>query len=134
MDETLLTDRQIQVMKYRKNGMTQQQVAEKIQTSKANVCTIEKSARKNILLAKKTLDVYYALDGRALCTLPAGSDLFDSVPKIVEEAGKAGVRLSADPMDIINRLRGECPHRVHGRLIKKDIDVYLDESGGLNFV
>jgi len=134
MDETLLTYRQIQVMKYRKNGMTQQQIADLIHTSKANVCTIEKSARENVLRAKKTLEIYYALDGRTLCTIPAGTDLFDTVPKIIEEAGKAGVKLTVDPMDIINRLRDECPHRIHGRLIKNDIEVFLEPSGWLNFV
>jgi HTH-type transcriptional regulator, fmd operon transcriptional regulator len=134
MDECLLTDRQIQVMKYRKSGMTQQQIADLTHTTKANVCTIEKSARENIVRAKKTLEIYYALDGRTLCTIPAGTDLFDSVPKIIEEANKAGVNLAVDQMDIINRLRDECPHRIHGRFIKKDIDVFLGESGWLNFV
>ena len=134
MEESLLTDRQILVIKYRMSGMTQQQIADMLHTSKANICTIEKSARKNIRQAKKTLEIFYSLSGQALCTVTAGTDLFDSVPQIVGEAKKAGVKLSADPMDIINRIREECPNRIHGRFIKKDIDVFLEPSGWLNFV
>ena len=48
MKDTLLTDRQKEVIRYRKKGMTQQQIADRLGTSKANICTIEKSANENI--------------------------------------------------------------------------------------
>ena len=48
MKDGLLTDRQREIHRYRKQGMTQQQIADIIKTSKANVCTIEKSAMENI--------------------------------------------------------------------------------------
>ena len=47
MKQGLLTDRQKEVLRYRKQGLTQQQIAEIIHTSKANVCTIEKAALEN---------------------------------------------------------------------------------------
>ena len=59
MKEGLLTDRQKEVLRYRKQGLTQQQIADIIDTSKANVCTIEKSAMENIRRAKETLDFLY---------------------------------------------------------------------------
>ena len=68
--------------------MTQQQVADLIHTSKANVCSIERSARENIQRAKETLEFVNTLDARLLCVLKKGSDLFDSVPLIIEEAQK----------------------------------------------
>lgn len=129
----LFTDRQLQVLRYRKIGMTQQQIADIIHTSKANVCTIEQSAHENIQRAKDTMEFFYTLDARLLCTIRAGSDLFDSVPLIVEEAKKLGIKMTSDPMDIINRLREEFPQRIHGRFIKQDIEVFLDPSGGLTF-
>ena len=53
MKDGLLTDRQMEVLRYRKQGLTQQQIADIISTSKANVCTIEKSAMENIKRAKE---------------------------------------------------------------------------------
>ena len=62
MKDGLLTERQREVLRYRKQGLTQQQIADIIATSKANVCTIEKSAMENIRRAKETLDFLYTLD------------------------------------------------------------------------
>jgi len=70
MKDGLLTDRQREVLRYRKQGMTQQQIADIIKTSKANVCTIEKSAMENIRRAKETLEFLYTLDATHLCTIP----------------------------------------------------------------
>ena len=42
MKDGLLTDRQREVLRYRKQGLTQQQIADIINTSKANVCTYRK--------------------------------------------------------------------------------------------
>ena len=82
MKDGLLNERQMEVLRYRKQGLTQQQIADIISTSKANVCTIEKSAMENIKRAKETLDFLYTLDATHLCTIPSGTDLFD-VPTIV---------------------------------------------------
>jgi Tfx family DNA-binding protein len=113
--------------------MTQQHVADLIHTSKANVCTIERSARENIQRAKETLTFVNTLDARLLCVIKKGSDLFDSVPLIIEETQKTGTQISFDQIDLINQLRNEFPHRIHGRYIKQDIEVFLETSGGLLF-
>ena len=133
MANGLFTNRQKEVPRYRKSGMTQQQVADLIHTSKANVCTIERSARENIRRAKETLEFVNTLDARLLCVIKKGSDLFDSFSLIIEEAQKTGTQISFDQIDLINRLRDEFPHRIHGRFIKQDIEVFLETSGGLLF-
>ena len=133
MADGLFTDRRKEVPRYRKSGMTQQQVADLIHTSKANVCTIERSAHENIQRAKETLEFVNTLDACLLCVLTKGSDLFDSVPLIIEEAQKTGTQMTFDQMDLINRLRDEFPHHIHGRFIKQDIEVFLETSGGLRF-
>jgi len=45
------------------------------------------------------------------------------------EMTKRGVPLPEDPMELINRLRAENPERIHGRLIKNNIDIYLLNDG-----
>jgi Tfx family DNA-binding protein len=133
MKEGLLTDRQKEVLRYRKSGMTQQQVADIIHTSKANVCTIEKSAMENIQHAKDTLYFFHTLDARHLCTLKAGSDLFDAESLIFKEAGKIDIIVATDWMNLVNRLRVELPKRIHGRLIMQDIEVFLRNDGKIEF-
>ena len=52
----LLTDMQKLILQYRKDGLTQQQIADIIGTSKANVCRHERSARENIIRAERCID------------------------------------------------------------------------------
>ena len=105
----LLTERQMEVLRYRKQGLTQQQIADIISTSKANVCTIEKSAMENIRRAKETLEFLYTLDATHLCTIPSGTDLFDVPSIIFGEAEKINIKVMYDTISLINRLREPAP-------------------------
>jgi hypothetical protein len=133
MRSGLLTERQKEVLRYRKLEMTHQKIADITHTTKSNIWSIEKNARENIRLAKNALDFYYTLDARLLCTLEAGSDLLDSVSLIIMEAKKAGITITADPVDLINRIQKENPGRIYRRYIKEDIVVYLQSSGDMYF-
>ncbi|WP_321506257.1 Tfx family DNA-binding protein [uncultured Methanoregula sp.] len=133
MRETLFTERQKEVLRYRKHGMTLQQIADILGTSKANICSIEKKAMRKVRFAQETLEFLRTLDAHLLCTMAAGSDLFDSIPILIEEARKTGISLPDDPMDLINRIRSENPDNIRGRYIKKDIPVYLSSDGILGF-
>lgn len=133
MKEGLLTERQKEVLRYRKQGMTQQQIADIIGTSKANVCTIEKSAMENIRRAKETLKFLYTLDAIALCSIPAGTDLLTVGPSIYKEAEKHQIKVKYDTLSLINRLRDSHPDQVRGRYIREEIGVYITQDGDLYF-
>ena len=115
----MLTDRQMEVLRYRKQGLTQQQIADIISTSKANVCTIEKSAMENIRRAKETLEFLYTLDATHLCTIPSGTDLFNVPAIIFGEAEKIKIKVKYDTISLINRLRESGPRPARpGRSVK----------------
>ncbi|MFA7304911.1 MAG: Tfx family DNA-binding protein [Methanoregula sp.] len=133
MKDGLLTDRQMEVLRYRKQGMTQQQIADIIQTSKANVCTIEKSAMENIRRARETLTFLYTLDATPLCIIPSGTDLFDVPTMIFAEAEKTNIKVKYDTISLINLMRESRPQACSARLICEDIQVYLTEKGELYF-
>ncbi len=133
MKQGLLTDRQKEVLRYRKKGLTQQRIAEIIHTSKANVCTIEKAALENIERAKETLEFLYTLDAAHLCTLRAGTDLLKTPELIYGEAEKMGIKVKYDTISLINRLRDSNPERFRARYIREDVEVYINEDGDLYF-
>lgn len=133
MKDGLLTDRQREVLRYRKQGLTQQQIADIINTSKANVCTIEKSAMENIRRAKETLEFLYTLDAIHLCTIPAGTDLFDVPGMIFAEAEKNAIKVQYDTISLINRLRETRPQSCKARCICDDIEIYITDAGELYF-
>lgn len=133
MKQGLLTDRQKEVLRYRKKGLTQQQIAEIIHTSKANVCTIEKAAVENISRARETLEFLYTLDAVHLCTLQNGLDLLKAPEIIYSEAEKKGLKVKYDTISLINRLRDANPERFRGRQIREDVEIYINKDGDLYF-
>jgi len=133
MKQGLLTDRQKEVLRYRKQGMTQQQIADIIGTSKANVCTIEKAAYENVEKAKDTLDFLYTLDASLLCTINGEEDLFEATKIIFTEAEKIGIKVRYDMITLINRLREWDPERFRGRFVREKFNVYINEDGDLYF-
>ncbi len=133
MKQGLLTGRQREVLRYRKQGLTQQQIADIIHTSKANVCTIEKAAYDNIEKAKETLEFLYTLDATHLCTIKIGTDLFDAVGEIYGEAEKLRIKVRYDSINLINRLKEANPGKFKGRFVREDVEVYINEDGELCF-
>ena len=53
----LLTDRQMQVLKLRSRGITQDRVARQLKTTRENVSILESRARRNIKRAKATIEI-----------------------------------------------------------------------------
>jgi HTH-type transcriptional regulator, fmd operon transcriptional regulator len=133
MKDGLLTERQMEVLRYRKQGLTQQQIADIISTSKANVCTIEKSAMENIRRAKETLEFLYTLDATHLCTIPSGTDLFNVPTIIFQEAEKINIKVKYDTISLINRLRESRSQACKARVVCEDIIVYITDQGELYF-
>ena len=133
MKQGLLTPRQKEVLRYRKKGYTQQQIADMISTSKANVCTIEKAALENIRKAKETLEFLYTLDANHLCTISAGTDLLAAAKNIYDEAGRFNIKVNYDTITLVNRLRDTAPERFRGRYVREDVEVYINQDGELFF-
>jgi Tfx family DNA-binding protein len=133
MKDGLLTDRQMEVLRYRKQGLTQQQIADIISTSKANVCTIEKSAMENIRRARETLEFLYTLDATHLCTIASGTDLFDVPAIIFREAEKNNIKVKYDTISLINRLRESRAHSCKARNVCEDVVVYITDQGEIYF-
>lgn len=131
MKTGLLTERQIMVLRYRRQGLTQQQIGDIIGCSKVNVCTLEKSAARNVRRAQETLQYMDTLDGRFLCVIPAGTDLLAVPEQIYREADLRGVKVRYSTIDLINRLQENAPLQVQARFVKHEIQVYLSDDGDI---
>ena len=119
MKDTLLTDRQKEVIRYRKQGMTQQQIADRLGTS--------------IRRAKETLEFLYTLDAADLCVLAAGTDLMEAPHLIYQAAAPLNIKIRYDSISLINRISSYMPEKIKGRHVREDIRVYLNTDGDLYF-
>jgi Tfx family DNA-binding protein len=128
---TFLTDRQVEILKMKKKGMTQADIAKIERTTRGNICIIEKTALRNVERANNTIKLYKTLEAPVWLTIPVGTDLLD-VPKMVfKAADKKRVKISIDSAMIIVKLKTQVPYKMHGRLITNEIDISADQHGNL---
>ena len=133
MKTGLLTERQIEVLRRRRQGLTQQEIGDTMGCSKANVCTLEKSAMETVRRAREMLQFMYTLDGQYLCVIPIGTDLLAVPEQVFREADERGVKVRHDTLDLINRLQETAPQHVQARYVRDEIQVYLSDDGEVYF-
>ena len=80
--ETFLTERQIEVLKMRLCGRSQQEVADSLGTTRSNISILEKRAHQNIARAERTLQQWMMLRAPISLQARAGTDVFD-LPKMI---------------------------------------------------
>lgn len=129
--DTLLTGRQIEVLKLKRKGLSQADIARKLKTTRGNISTIETTALKNIAKAEKTLKLYRALEAPVWMTLPAGTDLYEIPQLIFKEADRKKIKIGIDSATVIVRLKASAPDRIEHRVTSGDISVSVDESGNV---
>ncbi|HJJ26732.1 MAG TPA: Tfx family DNA-binding protein [Methanocorpusculum sp.] len=129
MKGQLLTDRQKLILQYRKSGLTQKEIAEELQTTRANITLIEKSANDNIALAKEALEFVYSLEAKLVCTLSKGTDLKNEIFLIYKAAQPLGIKIQFTAGSLLNYVATCCPEKLYEDMIKEDIHVYLNNTG-----
>ena len=128
-EASVLTRRQAEVLAFRERDVSQADIAEKLGTSRANVSSVESSARENIEKARETVAFAEALSAPVRVIVEAGTDLYD-VPNMVYSAcDEAGVKVNRTAPEVM-RLVGEAAgDAVHGREVRRDITVSVTGDG-----
>ena len=128
-EASVLTRRQAEVLAFRERDVSQADIAEKLGTSRANVSSVESSARENIEKARETVAFAEALSAPVRVTVKAGTDLYD-VPNMVysacDEAGLKVNRTAPEVMRLVGEAAGDA---VHGREVRRDITVSVTGDG-----
>ncbi|MFQ5887355.1 MAG: Tfx family DNA-binding protein, partial [Candidatus Hydrothermarchaeales archaeon] len=94
--DIFLTPRQIEILKLRKKGYTQTEIAGRLGTSRANISATEKSALRNIEKAKNTLETLKMMEAPIWLTFEADENLDDVVGRVYKEAGKKDIWVAHD--------------------------------------
>ncbi|HTX43568.1 MAG TPA: Tfx family DNA-binding protein [Methanocella sp.] len=126
-----LTDKQIEILRMKKKGMSQADIARAFKTTRGNICIIENTALKNIEKAKNTLKFYRAMEAPIWLTIPGGTDLYDIPEKVFKAADKKRIKIPIDSPAVIVKLKTEAADRIHGRLTNDDIDISVDIHGNM---
>ncbi|WP_247004081.1 Tfx family DNA-binding protein [Halosolutus gelatinilyticus] len=128
-ETSALTHRQAQVLALRERDVSQAEIAAELGTSRANVSSIEASARENLAKAKETVAFAEALRAPVRVRVPAGTDLYD-VPQMVYEAcDEAGVKVDHTAPDLMKVVSDAAGNAVSGRQVAKPLIVGVTSEG-----
>jgi len=130
---SLLTGRQLDVMRLRARGLTQQQVADELGTTKSNVSALEIAAHRNIERARNTLEMAAMVNARLLVEVSAGTDVNHVPTLLYRKADDNGVRIMVGGPEIIARIMSEVSDHVRGRLVTSPFEVAITKDGELHF-
>ncbi|MGM0604173.1 MAG: Tfx family DNA-binding protein [Halobacteriota archaeon] len=128
-ETNVLTERQAEVLALRERGIKQQTIARRLGTSRANVSSIESSARENIDKAHETIAFAETLSAPVRLSIDAGTDLYD-VPKLVYDAcDEAGVKVNYTAPDLMKVVSDAAGDAVEGREIKQPVSIGVTSDG-----
>jgi hypothetical protein len=128
-DRSVLTWRQAEVLALRELGARQADIAARLGTSRANVSSVEASARTNVEKARETVVFVEALSAPVQVAVPAGTDLYD-VPKLVFDAGDdAGVKVSQTAPELMKQVSDAAGESVSGREVHERLLVGVTSEG-----
>ncbi len=128
---TLLTQRQWQVMRLRATGLTQEQVAKRLQTTRENVSIIEHRAHRNLKAAKATLATLEQLSESRELIIPSGTSIFEATSMILLRADvlRTKVKMSAD--SILAAIRSKCKGRIRRHHLTAVVKIRISEDGAI---
>lgn len=128
-EESVLTRRQAEILVLRDRDLSQAAIAERLGTSRANVSSVEASARENVERARETVAFAEALQAPVQVTVDAGTDLYE-VPEIVYEAcDEAGVKVTHSAPEFMKLVSDAAGDAVTGREVTETVHVSVTSDG-----
>jgi hypothetical protein len=130
-ETSVLTRRQAEVLLLRERGVRQSTIADLLGTSRANVSSIESSARTNVEKARETVGFAETLSAPVRVEVAGGTDLYD-VPKLVYDAcDEAGVKVNHTAPELMKTVSDEAGDAVQGREVREDVLVGVTSEGAV---
>ncbi len=127
--DVFLTERQIQILRLRKQGLSQVAIAAKLGTSRANISATEKVANRNIQRAKDTLELVKFIDAPIWIALEPDSDVNEAVEELYRRADSEGIRVSHSFPSLSDMIRRKAGEKVKGRKVLKKLEIAVGRDG-----
>jgi hypothetical protein len=128
-EPTTLTDRQVEVLELREQGLTQREVADRLGTTDSNVSAIERAAEANVEKARRTLELVQTLRAPVHFRLPSGSYFDAVVDEIYDRGDEAGIKIAYCRPELYAHLYGLLEAHTTENRLETSIRVGLSKDG-----
>ncbi len=126
---TILTDRQVEVLDLREQGLTQKEVAERLGTTDANVSAVERAAESNVEKARRTLELVRTLRAPVQFTLSPGASFDELVDEIYARGDDAGVKVAYCRPELYTHLYGQLEEQTSRNVLEDPVRIGLTGAG-----
>lgn len=130
-DDNVLTRRQAQVLALRERELSQEAIADILGTTRANVSSIEASARRNVRRASETVDVAAALRAPVRVRISPGTDLFDVPDAIFRACDQAGTKVAHPSAEVVRAVRQDAPDAIEDGRVVAPLLIGVDGEGSI---
>lgn len=133
-DEHHLTRRQAEVLVLREHGLQQQAIADRLGCSRANVASIERSARSNVAKARATVEFAELLASPVRVDLPAGLDLYDVPDRIYAACDEHDIKVRHGAPELIRCVSDGAPTSITDGAIVEPVAVLVGPDGTVDIL
>lgn len=128
-DENVLTRRQAEVLALRERGLAQADIADRLGTSRANVSSVEASARENVKKARETVSFSEALRAPVRIIVEPGTDLYDVPARVFDRCDEVGVKVNYTAPELMKLISDAAGKAVSGRNVDQELFVGVTSDG-----
>ncbi|WP_435360195.1 Tfx family DNA-binding protein [Haloarchaeobius sp. DFWS5] len=128
-DASVLTRRQAEVLALRERGFAQAAIADRLGTSRANISSVESTARENVEKARETVAFADALAAPVRVQVPTGTDLYDVPAQVYETCDEVDVKVPHTAPDLMKVINDRAGSAVDGREVREDLLVSVTTDG-----
>jgi Tfx family DNA-binding protein len=125
----LLTKQQIEVLTRRHKGATLGSIAARLHTTRQNVSQIEKRARRNVSLARRTLHAYDRSVNLGIITIPAGTRKVDIPSIVLTEGDRRNVHIRANFITLFDDIDSRVPDCISSTRVIAPIEIIILPEG-----
>lgn len=126
---SLLTERQLEILKLRRKGLSLSEIAERIGTTRQNVSIIEKRSMQRIEAAAATLSQLEDQKIVVVVNISKGTHILDAMKSIIQAADVSGVKLKGNVVDLLSWLRTSMEGRISSGKLTRDCRIIILDTG-----
>ena len=130
-EENVLTQRQAQVLALRERALSQEEIADFFGTTRANISSIEASARRNVRRAEETVAVAATLQAPVRVRITPGTDVFDVPDAVFRACDDAGTKVAHPSAELIRAIRQNAPEAIEHDQVTQALLIGVDGEGSI---
>ncbi|MGM0398639.1 MAG: Tfx family DNA-binding protein [Halobacteriota archaeon] len=128
---TLLSERQVAVLKMRQDDESYEAIADELDTTPAGVQTLEQTALEHIQTAYRTVRVAESLRSSVHVRAEAGMTLLDVVRELRTAGDQVGVKLGDTEQRLHDELATLLEPVLRDTVLTEDVELTIDNDGAV---